>query len=109
MSADDRMPKGLRKAFNAAIRAVWDWHIYGGEEPKVLFDGCPYPVSDICWLTERYSDPIPEHEGAFIADLAHTEFAQPRPASASYGSHAVCLGEVCRRLKEKHARQIRDR
>lgn len=105
MIVEDSIPESLRDAFGVAAYAVRDWFRFGGEEPEVMLDGVIYPVSEVCDMAEIYSDLIPPDGSAIICDLCR-QLHRIGPADPSYGTHAQCLGEVCRFLRKQNRQQL---
>jgi hypothetical protein len=50
--------KGIREAFDEAVSAFIAWD-RGGEEPTVMFNNVPIPISTIAGLAEVITDPMP--------------------------------------------------
>jgi len=81
---DDRIPEDVLKAFEQAAKALYAWDSIGGDEPTVIVDGSPMPISMVATLAGTYRD--------MPADLywrmAHHANCSPRRrAQASKLSH----------------------
>ena len=57
--------KGIREAFDEAVSAFIAWD-RRGEEPTVMFNNVPIPISTIAGLAEVIPDPMPA--SVFLAD-----------------------------------------
>jgi hypothetical protein len=56
---DDRIPEDVLKAFEQAAKALYAWDSIGGDEPTVIVDGSPMPISMVATLAGTYRDLMP--------------------------------------------------
>jgi hypothetical protein len=100
-SKDDRIPQDVREAFEHAAKALYAWDSLVGDEPTVIVDGSPMPISMVATLARTYKDMMP-------ADLywrmVHHANCSPRRRvqasnlshDSSYATGAKCLLEWVR-------------
>jgi hypothetical protein len=98
---DDRIPEDVLKAFERAAKALYAWDSIGGDEPTVIVDGSPMPISMVATLAGTYRDLMPAD--LYWRMVHHANCSPRRRAQASKLSHdssyatgAKCLLEWAR-------------
>ena len=80
---DDPIPEDVRKAFEQAAKALYAW--IGGDEPTVIVDGSPMPISMVATLAGTYKDMMPT--GLYWRMVHHANCSPRRRVQASKLSH----------------------
>jgi hypothetical protein len=99
------IPADLVRAFSAAIRAVRDWHRYGGAEPLVSYQGLPYHVSAIADHAAIFGDKMPNELYREVCHAAGSTV--DAPADQTYKAGAVCLYRLCMKLNARPSSKVR--